>query len=86
MRSIVQGEEKLAAVRSRRVLVRHRYLTPVIEFDAGVDLVSKRLAVNALAPASSAGRIPALDHELSDDPVENRVVVILSDIELCECK
>lgn len=77
---VVQGEEKLAMVGAWLVLVRHRHLATMVELDAGVDLVPKSFAVNALSPFARAGRIPALDHELPDDAMEHRVVVVLRDV------
>lgn len=74
---LVEREEELAVIGARLVLVRHRHLPAVVELDAGVDLVSERLAVDALAPVARACRVPALDHELPDNSVENRVVVVL---------
>lgn len=77
---VVQGEEKLAMVGAWLVLVRHRHLATMVELDAGVDLVPKSFAVDALSPFARAGRIPALDHELPDDAMEHRVVVVLRDV------
>lgn len=74
---VVQGEEKLAVVGAWLVLVRHRHLPTMVELDAGVDLVPKSFAVDALSPFASTGRIPALNHELPNDAMEHRVVVVL---------
>ena len=82
VRRVVQGEEKLAVVGAWFVLVSHRHLTTMVELDAGVDLVPKSFAVNAFSPFARAGRIPALDHELPDDAMEHRVVVVLRDVVL----
>lgn len=74
---VVQREEKLAMVGAWLVLVRHRHLATMVELDAGVNLVPKRFAVDALSPFTRAGRIPPLNHKLSDDAMKHRVVVVL---------
>lgn len=74
---VVQREKKLAVIRSRLVLIRHRHLAPVVELDARVNLVSKRLAVYTLPSFTGARGVPTLNHELPNDAVEHRVVVIL---------
>lgn len=80
VRRVVQGEEKLAVVGAWLVLVCHRHLATMVELNAGVDLVPKSFPIDALSPFARAGRIPALYHELPDDAMEHRVVVVLRDI------
>ena len=40
------------------------------------DLVFELAAVDAFAPAARPGGVATLDHEVADDPVENRAVVV----------
>ena len=77
MRRVVQGEEKLALVGARLVLIRHRYLAAMVELDPRVYLVPEGLAVYARPAIALAGRIAPLNHELPNDAVKHRVVVVL---------
>lgn len=77
VRRVVEREEELAVVGAGLVLVRHRHLPAVVELDSRVNLVSKRLAVNALAPVPLPSGVAPLNHELPDNAVEYRVVVVL---------
>lgn len=77
VRRVVEGEEELAVVGARLILVRHGHLAAMVELDARVDLVSKRFPVYALSTLARAGGISSLNHELPNDPVEDRVVVVL---------
>ena len=51
-------------------------------FEIRVDLVLEGLAVDGGAPAARGRGVPALDHEVLDDPVELGPVVVASPGEL----
>lgn len=77
MRRVIEREEKLAVIGAGLVLVGHGHLPAMVELDASVNLVSKGLSVDALSSFARARGISALNHELPNDPVEHRVVVVL---------
>lgn len=77
MRGVVESEEKLAVVGARGVFVRHRHLSPMIEFDPSVYFIPEGLAVDALPSFPRPGGVPALNHELPDHAMEHGVIVVL---------
>lgn len=77
VRRAVQGEEKLAMVGTRPVLVCHRHLAAVVELNSRVNFVPKRFAVHALSAVALTRRIAPLNHKLANDAVKHCVVIIL---------
>jgi len=69
-------DDKELAVIGVRPGVSHRKHTALVMLQLVDDLVVEGLAVDALSPLPRPGGVAALDNELFDVPVENRVVIV----------
>jgi hypothetical protein len=75
VRGLVKSNEKLAAV-GVGTLVGHAQNTALVVLELGLDLIFKRLTVDARAVLGRSGsRRTSLDHEGWDEAVERRVIV-----------
>lgn len=75
VRSLVKGNEKLAAV-GIGTFVGHAQNAALVVFELRFDLIFKRLAIDARTVLGRSGsRRTGLDHERRDETVEGRVIV-----------
>ena len=83
MRCWFEREKKLTPIRIR-ARVRHGQYACAGVFQTGMNFVLEFTAINGFAAAAGPRGIPALDHEIPDDAMENNAIIIPAQTELRE--